>query len=614
MASTGRGRRVFEVLRREAARLWWNPLRNLPVLDERLASPALPLRATPPRDVRPVMGKWYRFVRGVISEYLGVSVEKVLPWRRVVLGNKVQYPDYGEEIILDGMVVGHIVYDIAEKKWKYRPLYAAAERIVDERAGFFAIVDAPRLSRGYEVHWDRVIEKQLPERGRDEYVVVATANRRFYGLGVRSRRGRLYILKAWRSGPRDFLEGDPNWWDTVKANISVLEEKEREAVEFIRELRERYGLPFYVSFSGGKDSLVVLHLARLALGDVKVVFNDTGIEFPATVEYVHSLSERLGLDLEVADAGESFWRGFEAVGPPARDFRWCCKVVKFSPTARLVKRLFPGGAVALVGQRKYESSLRAKSPRVWRNKWFPKGIAASPILEWTALEIWLYIFWRRLLPNKLYYEGFDRLGCWLCPAAEMGEYELASRVEPRLYSEWIGKLRGYARLKGYPEEWVEYGLWRWLEPPGDILRYLGRSGRWYREARGASVRVEELGGGKTRIVVEDSRLPADPERLANIAYTACGETRVSGGEEGLVAEGCGREDLFRASIRAFYCAECLECANWCPRNAIYRREDGGIGVKTEACISCGVCNEKCPLAEYTLKARRASGAGDLSRR
>ncbi len=614
MADTGRGRRVFEVLKREAAKLWWDPIRNLPVLDEKLAYTALPLYATPPRDVRPIIGKWYKFVRGVISEYLGAKVDEILPWRKIILGNKVQYPDYGEEIIIDGMVVGHIIYDIAEKRWKYRPLYTAAERIVEAGAGFFAVVDAPRLSRGYEVHWDRVVEKRLPERGRDEYIVVATSDNRFYGIGVKSRRGRLYILKAWRRRQRDFLDVDPNWWDVVHANLEVLEEKEREAIEFIRQLRKRYGLPFYVSFSGGKDSLVVLHLARLALGEVKVVFNNTGIEFPATVEYVYSLSEKLGLDLEVADAGESFWRGFRAMGPPARDFRWCCKVVKFSPTARLVKKLFPGGAVALVGQRKYESSMRARSPRVWRNKWFPQSLAASPILEWTALDIWLYIFWRRLLPNRLYYEGFDRLGCWLCPAAEMGEYELAARVEPSLYEDWIKKLQRYAMKKGYPEEWVDYGLWRWLNPPRDILRYLGRSERWYPEARGAAVRVKELGEGRISIEVTDNRLPVDPERLANIVYTVCGETRIERSEHGLMAEGCGSEELLKASIRAFYCAECLECANWCPRDAIYKREDGGIGIKTEACIRCGVCNNKCPLAEYTLKARQVSGAGDPSRR
>ena len=600
----GRGRETFSILKRETAKIWWDPRRNLPLLDEKLGSPAIPLHATPPRDVRPVIGKWYKFVKDVVEGYLGVPVKRVVPWRRVVLGNKVQYPDYGEEIIVDGQVVGHVIYDLREKRWRFRPLYKFAERIVEERVGFYAVIDLPRLGRGFEIHRGDVVEALLPEE-RDEYVSLATVNGGFFGVGVMARRGRIYVLKAWRRARTSFLDEDPAWRDVVEANLEVLEEKEREAVEFIRSLKEKYGLPFYVSFSGGKDSLVTLHLARLALGDIKVIFNDTGIEFPDTVRYVKWIAERYGLDLEVAAAGEGFWRGFESVGPPARDFRWCCKVVKFSPTAKLLRKLFPGGAIGLVGQRKYESSARAKSPRVWKNKWFPKGLAASPIHEWTALDVWLYIFWRKLVPNKLYYEGFDRLGCWLCPATELGELELASHVEPELYADWMRKLESYSKRHDYPSEWVEYGLWRWIDPPRDILRMLGKNERWYPEKRGADIDVKEEEGG-IRLLLSNSKFPADAGRMRNILHTVCSgaSVEVRGNSVHVSLSGkCGAEDVVRAAVRSFYCAECLECANWCPTGAIYRREDGGIGVREDKCLQCGVCNEKCPIAEYTLKVR-----------
>jgi len=83
--------------------------------------------------------------------------------------------------------------------------------------------------------------------------------------------------------------------------------------------------PLLVSFSGGKDSLVALHLT-LKLGlDPIVVFNDTGLELPETVETVYRTVERYGLRLEVASAGDAFWRAVEFFGPPAKDYRWCCK-------------------------------------------------------------------------------------------------------------------------------------------------------------------------------------------------------------------------------------------------------------------------------------------------
>jgi phosphoadenosine phosphosulfate reductase len=53
----------------------------------------------------------------------------------------------------------------------------------------------------------------------------------------------------------------------------------------------------YVAFSGGKDSLVVLHLTLAVEPDVPVVFFDSGLEFPETYRYLEVLRERLGLQL-----------------------------------------------------------------------------------------------------------------------------------------------------------------------------------------------------------------------------------------------------------------------------------------------------------------------------
>lgn len=57
----------------------------------------------------------------------------------------------------------------------------------------------------------------------------------------------------------------------------------------IREWVDHYGLDsVYVSFSGGKDSTVLLHIARQIYPDIKAVFVDTGLEYPEIREFVRT--------------------------------------------------------------------------------------------------------------------------------------------------------------------------------------------------------------------------------------------------------------------------------------------------------------------------------------
>jgi phosphoadenosine phosphosulfate reductase len=601
---------AYKTLERVRAKLYWDLRENFP-LAFRTGNLVTTLHLTPPGDAYPVVGTFYRHVFNVIRDYFessGSSFEGIIPKRKTILANKVQYADLAVEIVIDSQVVGHIIYDIAHSRWRFRPLYSTVYKMIEKETGFFAKTSLPRLSRGFVIKSGDIISANLPKS--DEYIALASRDYRYLGVGVLLKNRRIYVLKSWTRTPYGNLEGDPNWSKVVSVHRQYLEEKKEEAVSFIRSIYEKYKLPVVISFSGGKDSLVTLHLVLEALGNEKVtvLFNNTGIEFPETVEYVKKTADFMGLNLIIANAGEAFWRGFSVMGPPARDFRWCCKVTKFAPTARVLKQIFPDGALSFVGQRKFESVLRARSPRVWQNAWLPGIIAASPIHEWTALDVWLYIFMERLPLNPLYYYGLDRLGCWLCPASEMGEFELAKSVRRDLYERWEKELESFALSHSLGRDWLRLGLWRWVKVPKDISR-LAESVQ-EDNARGATVSWHLL-DSMVVFKLENPRQVPTLTKLQNLSHTSKelleSIESISFDEKEITVKLTRRdksivEQLERVVIRAFYCVECLECANWCPRGAIrLDKERGGILVLEDNCIQCGICNAKCPIAEYTLK-------------
>jgi phosphoadenosine phosphosulfate reductase len=95
-------------------------------------------------------------------------------------------------------------------------------------------------------------------------------------------------------------------------------------------------------------------------------------------------------------------------GFPCRTARWCCDVLKKDPclSVPLPSRL--------LGLRAEESGKRAKKPRIDYYKKYRQTIY-KPIFHWLGWEIWDYIDSHGLQYCSLYDEGFDRLGCVICP-------------------------------------------------------------------------------------------------------------------------------------------------------------------------------------------------------
>lgn len=298
---------------------------------------------------------------------------------------------------------------------------------------------------------------------------------------------------------------------------------------------------------------------------------------------------------------------FNILGPPARDFRYCCKILKLAPITESLKKL-SDETLSIIGQRKFESLQRVKLSKISKSKWVVDTLVIAPIHEWTALHVWLYIFDKKLPYNKGYEKGFDRIGCWLCPANELAEFELIKMWYPELMNWWETILEEYRLSHSLPEEWVKYGLWRWREKyPGDFRRFMNQVAKielinTYRP------KYVEINHQENEVHVKLSNevnlskliqfikiLPTEIKYIDNdeiILLHKDSEIKLLINKSNVVIRGRVdsnlQELLIKTIVRSSYCTGCRLCMSWCYRNAIKFVNDV-VEVYEELCEKCLRC-------------------------
>jgi len=216
--------------------------------------------------------------------------------------------------------------------------------------------------------------------------------------------------------------------------LGLLDTLESEAIHIIREVVAEFERPVLL-FSGGKDSVVVLHLAAKAFWPGKVPFPvlhvDTGHNFPEVIEFRDKTVERLGLKLVVASVQDYIDRGILQERPDGTR----------NPlqTMPLLDAITNGKYDAVFGgARRDEDKARAKEriislrdefgqwdprnqrPELWNlynGKHLPgQHVRAFPISNWTELDIWRYIERENIQLPPLYLahqrEVYQRDGMW----------------------------------------------------------------------------------------------------------------------------------------------------------------------------------------------------------
>ncbi len=609
-------------------KIYWDLEYDVPLLMQSQSggsSTSFMLKLTDPGDARPATQTDHARLREALNyEFGSDKVYSKLFADKFILLNKVPHWDLMWEVVSSGNVLGQLYYDPFKYRWRFRLNYTGA--VLALREGLVDHITASGL----------VVEKGVLKScysSSSRQVVIVGKNERPRGI-AENDNGKLVVTKLFRA----FIEPVETSWrssslhDVLNLNDYALYYFESRAKAFIYSMHSKTGREVIVSYSGGKDSLVSLHLAMSVVGELKILFNDTGLELPETIANVEHVSEKYGLTKVLASAGNRFWRDVELFGPPGRDYRWCCKVLKLIPLAKVSRQEWPSGALNIVGQRAFESLERARSHRVWRNKWIPHLLSISPIQEWSQLHVWLYIHRYRLPYNKLYDEGFERLGCYLCPASTLAEFKEVGAVCPELWLKWVNILEVWRRKLGQPKEWADLGLWRWLTPAFAKrrleLKTPSYSSNWRMEhanrltegaARLSPIKIDR--GDDSLTAYFNDELLNDECLLTFTSNAKMLKASVYRDIEGLVVETnrakvvisgrvikasfkerSGVEDLadvLKNIYRVRGCVKCGSCVIWCPEKAVKLTSNGPL--PRVPCSSCRICIENCPISEMLVE-------------
>lgn len=295
-------------------------------------------------------------------------------------------------------------------------------------------------------------------------------------------------------------------------------ELEKKAIQRLQTFEPRTE-PYYLAYSGGKDSDVILTLAKLAGVKYEAVHNLTTMDAPETIYHVR---KQIDVRIDKAHDAEGNHINMERLIvqkmlPPTHVMRYCCdvlkerggrgrKVITGVRRAESVKRNANGGLVKVLGKPKTaQKSAEAAGVEYRVNKqgglimdvdndearqWLEDCYRShktmlNPIVDWTDDDVWEFLHHYGIETNPLYECGFKRIGCVGCPLATKNNRLLEFARYPKYKDRYI---RAFDRMliarreNGLPTEWKsgEEVFARWMDEDINQLSFddLEEMGVW----------------------------------------------------------------------------------------------------------------------------------------
>lgn len=251
--------------------------------------------------------------------------------------------------------------------------------------------------------------------------------------------------------------------------------------------------PLVITYSGGKDSDVLLHLAEISGIPFEVLHSLTTADAPETVRHVYDTFRRLeekGIKCTVDKHAQpdgsrvTMWNLIpRKFMPPTRLVRYCCAELKegggkgrFIATgvrwAESAARKKSRGALEVLRSNRKKSLILAndndEDRRLFETCQLKGKRVVNPIVDWQEADVLDYAATEKIRMNPLYCEGFRRVGCVGCPMAGGKTQTMEFALYPKIKAAYIRafdrmlEIRKKRELPGQWQSGVDVFHW-WLE-------------------------------------------------------------------------------------------------------------------------------------------------------